>query len=671
MLSENLELRGQILRLEKEVENSKAQRVADHALEIKAKLEAQLVEWGGLLAGLGLEPPVKRQDAVGRRMSQSQSRGSLGRRSPRKSSLRDLAREAEARAREEGRLTPIAEHKAYPRRTLDSEGIMALRNEAAADISSSDIGSPPTSRFAETNSPRKEPDSPSKLTQTEEVPESIPESPLQKMAAAVKEEEIDTPLASALSAIPQAEAASMPHDDIQVNQPAKAGSKRKLAARDEPQNATPAVPAAASTTTTTRRKSTILKERTAGKTLKEITEMRREERVKQAPAAAPDTAPDTAPDAAPTLRKPLGAKSTNDDLTSPKKAGKKAAAPTKPLRSVKMKPLPEKQPRESAKRKVMVMEERPVLPPAETDITIADLESEPKKPSVTTAKSAPTPTTVLETNPLSPTPEPKPMRSSRDTPPPADMSLNGETSRPSRRVRAQVSYAEPNLRDKMRRPTKELVDAVTVDTKSRRPESLATDEIAAMVDRAKLESVGMADVFGDVPPSSSSKVSVAVTAAAASTLAQEGMGGGGLPSNVVTERRKRRSSVLAREFSTGDVASDKSISEGDDNLDISLSSTSTTESSGDIYDFPTNSPEMEAAAEEHPTRKPSNRRASRAGQADASRGEEPEPRVSRKRASISLARRSRLEGMAEVGGEGSADTDGPADRPTRRRSTMI
>lgn len=33
-------------------------------------------------------------------------------------------------------------------------------------------------------------------------------------------------------------------------------------------------------------------------------------------------------------------------------------------------------------------------------------------------------------------------------------------SRPSRRQRAVVSYAEPNLRDKMRRPTSELIDAV-------------------------------------------------------------------------------------------------------------------------------------------------------------------------------------------------------------------
>lgn len=50
--------------------------------------------------------------------------------------------------------------------------------------------------------------------------------------------------------------------------------------------------------------------------------------------------------------------------------------------------------------------------------------------------------------------------SSRDTPPPLEMEVDAEATRPSRRARAAVSYAEPNLRDKMRRPTKELVAAV-------------------------------------------------------------------------------------------------------------------------------------------------------------------------------------------------------------------
>ncbi len=44
LLSENLDLRGQVMRLEKDLEDNSTQRIADHALEIKAKLEAQLIE---------------------------------------------------------------------------------------------------------------------------------------------------------------------------------------------------------------------------------------------------------------------------------------------------------------------------------------------------------------------------------------------------------------------------------------------------------------------------------------------------------------------------------------------------------------------------------------------------------------------------------------------------
>ena len=49
------------------------------------------------------------------------------------------------------------------------------------------------------------------------------------------------------------------------------------------------------------------------------------------------------------------------------------------------------------------------------------------------------------------------------------------SSRPSRRRGAVVSYAEPNLRDKMRRPTSEMADAVTANG-SRRSSSFQLHE---------------------------------------------------------------------------------------------------------------------------------------------------------------------------------------------------
>ncbi|OJJ42000.1 hypothetical protein ASPZODRAFT_137577 [Penicilliopsis zonata CBS 506.65] len=48
-----------------------------------------------------------------------------------------------------------------------------------------------------------------------------------------------------------------------------------------------------------------------------------------------------------------------------------------------------------------------------------------------------------------------------------DLDLQSVVSRPSRRQRSVMSYAEPNLRDKMRRPTKAFVDAVGGQTERR------------------------------------------------------------------------------------------------------------------------------------------------------------------------------------------------------------
>lgn len=64
---------------------------------------------------------------------------------------------------------------------------------------------------------------------------------------------------------------------------------------------------------------------------------------------------------------------------------------------------------------------------------------------------------------------------SRDTPPPPDLDVDASAviGRATRRPRGSVSYAEPNLRDKMRRPSKTLVDAVGADD---RPQAIKVEE---------------------------------------------------------------------------------------------------------------------------------------------------------------------------------------------------
>jgi len=103
------------MRLEKELENNHTDRIADHAMEIKAKMEAQLAEWGAMLASLGTEPPSKRHSPERRRGTKPSQKGL---RSPAQRRSRETTVDPETLAAKEGRLPPIYENKSYPRATM-------------------------------------------------------------------------------------------------------------------------------------------------------------------------------------------------------------------------------------------------------------------------------------------------------------------------------------------------------------------------------------------------------------------------------------------------------------------------------------------------------------------------------------------------------------------------
>lgn len=156
-------------------------------------------------------------------------------------------------------------------------------------------------------------------------------------------------------------------------------------------------------------------------------------------------------------RQPLADKSRNDGVLSPKKLPKSATTGdlmkvmVDPPKEISLKAAP-------LKKKRVVPIKLPSLQPAGS--SAAKPPVEPETPSAD-------PEVVFPDTPETNSTSEKP----RDTPPPADISSHGETSRPSRRVRASVSYAEPNLRDKMRRPTKEMLDAVSGEGKYKRTSS--------------------------------------------------------------------------------------------------------------------------------------------------------------------------------------------------------
>lgn len=95
---------------------------------------------------------------------------------------------------------------------------------------------------------------------------------------------------------------------------------------------------------------------------------------------------------------------------------------------------------------------------------------------------------------------------SRDTPPPSELGSGAEGQRPSRRSKGSVSYAEPNLRDKMRRPTNELVDAVTGEGKGQRISLSRVENEPPLVAEKIKEENEVGDTWKNLPLDSSANI---------------------------------------------------------------------------------------------------------------------------------------------------------------------
>lgn len=112
LLTENLALRGQIIRLQNELENDKAHHLVENTRATKSQLEAKLLELGALISGLGNEPEQKSIKG-GRIVRESPSR------SPTQRDWRNMYTMSEVVRGVEGPLPPIMENKTYPRKTLE------------------------------------------------------------------------------------------------------------------------------------------------------------------------------------------------------------------------------------------------------------------------------------------------------------------------------------------------------------------------------------------------------------------------------------------------------------------------------------------------------------------------------------------------------------------------
>ncbi|KAI0541686.1 hypothetical protein GGR58DRAFT_411655 [Xylaria digitata] len=462
LLSENLQLRSDVLRLKTELEGSHAHRIADHALQIKEKMEAQLVEWGAMLAGLGHEPLPKNRSPRAlkkpriQRSSIGRTRGSDWRRRETMGSMGDL----EAAALQEGRLPPLWENKTYPRETLSRDEILALCSEAEESTDSPDLGPPPVSRFVDEDPVKLDLSTLTKLLtpalsesdnsgpeDRHHIPTRYPHSPVTstKTQDPVEEESEENRIESAKETT-KISVASEPEIPSQA---AKANLKRKSREEDEKENVPFSTPLLASTVPKNQLgKAAGEKPKPTNRPIKELPLSKRDARDKSSHAAQ---------------RKPLAAKSSNEALGSPKKSSQAPAEGKKAKQRVEEKDDKPTRGHLKPQTEPMPIEISPPSLPETVPVVNIEPESLPVEPNVVVPDS----------------PEPSvPREKMNDTPPPVDISTKGETTRANRRARAAVSYAEPNLRDKMRRPnTKQLFDAVTSESKNiRRASQCQRDE---------------------------------------------------------------------------------------------------------------------------------------------------------------------------------------------------
>ena len=455
LLAENLNFREQVLQLQNELQNGKSQRLADHTGAIKLQLEEKLLEIGALLAGLGGTSALKRQPARVRKVSRASPR-----KSPNERTWKNLCTLSEAVASQEGRLSPILENKSYPWKTLESDSpswllcggikltfcrrqeLANVITDAAADTTDSpEIGPPPVSQFVDDEDPVKInlPIRPRK-SGTEEVSDR---DPTLSVSIEQRRKRRDSSVSSESRRSSKIETTTVKKENTVS---LKTGAKRKLGARDGEEHAIVAkLDESSNDGFEFTRVAHGDKARTVPQAERSGSRVARELAI-----ARGGTRPQQCDTAAPSSRKVLAAKSVND---SPKK---RSGAPIYDgLEAAKR-----ETPMEMSKKDLScdTRKDPPSIKP-----TIADL-------LLQTVELQPAPATPLGLELLSP---PSSQTSacrneSRDTPPPPDLGPGADGQRPSRRARSSVSYAEPNLRDKMRRPTKELVDAVIPGTSSLR-----------------------------------------------------------------------------------------------------------------------------------------------------------------------------------------------------------
>ncbi|KAL8711332.1 MAG: hypothetical protein Q9220_004229 [cf. Caloplaca sp. 1 TL-2023] len=468
LLSENISLREEVIKLQFEVDHHVG---LESVTSVKKRLEQNLQELNGLVQELG----DVQQTAEGRRGLQKRdvSTNSL-KKSPDQRSWKNKPTISEVTAGLDGRLPPIVEGKYYPRRTLDAEELLSLSHNPSGSVDSPDLGPPPIAHF-EASDPIKFDAGEAGNADEEFLQPSDDFNPalLANLETRRKRKGSSQPGEDQIIDLPgqQDERGGRPAAPYELEHTLKAGAKRRFSAREDGVEYSTAAPKRReqqddenhgipqSLSDDRAKLPRVLAETQSGRKMPEEIS-----RIKDRPREKISTGTKLASSG----RSILAPKSVNTDpVSSPVKSSRPAEGKTDEsvIRDLDQKPRERVRTRGQAPSQRFA---RPAKPPhanvqepkAATEIVLA--------PPPPTRPPPETPVLALEDAfPPEGSEPPVARPESRDTPPPADLDPEtantnafGSLGRASRRQRGNVSYVQPNLRDKMRRPTKELVDAV-------------------------------------------------------------------------------------------------------------------------------------------------------------------------------------------------------------------
>ncbi|TVY82247.1 Shugoshin, partial [Lachnellula suecica] len=523
LLADNLGLREQIIRLQNELDNGQAQRIRDHTNDVKSQLEAKLQEIGTLITDLGHEPTRKRKSAQGGQIIRASPSTS-----PDQRNWKNMCTLSEAMAGQEGRLPPIMENKSYPRRTLERQDVVNLIADAEGGLDtteSPEIGPPPVSQFVD--------EDPVKI----DLPKRIRKNDLEDLAGLDPSLSINLEQRRKRKEIlgpsePKggSNATSAPGGQENAGS-LKTGAKRKLSVRDddEPEPLPRTVQESPDDFRFTRvvsedkaRSKTVSQpENTGHKATRELAVARGAPREKRSSTSTT------------TNRKALAPKSVNN---SPRKIGR---VPIQDDIKAAKNDVPKFNPTKDNTREKK-SEPITVKPQSEPLVDTVEIQPEPETPAAVDDVFSPSSS------------QPSTARvESRDTPPPPD--LGSDVQRPSRRSRGAVSYAEPSLRDKMRRPTKDLVDAVSGEGKSNRGSIVKVEEGRTSTGISIKAEAEEEDAWKRMPLASSETVEN-------SPLRSKAPDQDALPSSITTHRKRRESILYQTSENTPKTGSETAIS---------------------------------------------------------------------------------------------------------------